>query len=89
MPCQAQLIELLMALQRLDDRSFRAIHPRNTGVLTHLAYIRRQAVRRKPFRSYGSSELIHRALLRLLLNPEPPAMPPAPSPRRPVASAWR
>ena len=55
-------------------------------MITHLAYIRRQAARRKPFRSYGSSELIHRALLRLLLNPEPPALPP---PRRPVASAWR
>lgn len=73
---QVQLIELLMEQRGLDDRSFRSIHPRNTGLLTHLAYLRRQATRQKPFRSNGSSELIHRALLRLLVNPEPPTVSP-------------
>ncbi len=85
---QVQLMELLMEQRCLDDRRFRWIHPRNTSLLTHLAYVRRQAARRKPFRSNGSSELIHRALLRLLVNPESPAMPPRPSPRRQATSAW-
>jgi len=78
---QAQLIERLMEQGRLDDRRFRSIHPRNTGLIAHIAYMRRQSARHKSFRRHGSSQLIHRALLQLLLAPEaPPPMPPLPSP---------
>lgn len=77
---QARLIERLMEQGRLDDRRFRSIHPRNTGLITHLAYVRRQSARHKSFRRHGSSQLIHRELLQLLLAPEaPPPMPPLPS----------
>lgn len=80
---QVGLIEHLCECQLLDDRRFRSIHPRNTGLITHLAYIKRQGSRGKPFRRQGSSRLIHSALLEILLNPQPAA------PQRSLSPAWR
>lgn len=83
---QVALIEYLCECHLLDDRGFRSIHPRNTSLVTHLAYVRRQASRGKSFRNYGSSRRIHTALLHLLLKPgqaEKASAPPSPLP-----SAW-
>jgi hypothetical protein len=89
---QQALIEHLRERLLLNDRRFRSIHPRNTGLITYLAYIKRQGARGKPFRSRGSSRLIHNALVEILLNPQPVK---SVSPSRPAASqrllesAWR
>lgn len=97
---QAELIDQLLTLDQLDDRRFRSIHPRNTGLASHLAYIKRQAARGKPFRPRGSSHEIHQALLGILIqadqgarrrDPAPPQgfraeAPPAP--QRSLVSAW-
>lgn len=87
---QQALIEHLRERQLLNDWRFRSIHPRNTGLTTYLAYIKRQGALGKPFRSRGSSRLIHNALLELLLNPQPvkSVSPSKPVPQRPLASAW-
>lgn len=89
---QQVLIEHLRERRLLDDRRFRSIHPRNTGLITYLAYIKRQGARGKPFRSRGSSRLIHHALLELLLNPQPlesVSRPQPVVPQRSLVSAWR
>jgi hypothetical protein len=93
---QIGLIEHLCAEGLLNDRRFRAIHPRNTGLCTHLAYIKRQERSGKQFRSSGSSRVVHDALLELLVTRAPLPAPLAvaakptrlaPSPRR--LSCWR
>ncbi|MFM7550902.1 MAG: hypothetical protein ACKO8I_18975 [Cyanobacteriota bacterium] len=98
---QAELIDHLLTQDLLDDRRFRSIHPRNTGLANHLAYIKRQAARGKPFRPRGSSHDIHQALLGILIQPDQgarrrgPASAPglraeaSPAAQRSLVSAWR
>jgi len=95
---QIGLIEHLCAEGLLDDRRFRSIHPRNTGLNTHLAYIRRQQRIGKQFRSSGSSRVVHDALLEILVTGAslprvlPTAQPAQPKPAAPLPAAqpvWR
>ena len=80
------MIEHLRESQLLKERTFRSSHPRNTGLITYMASIKRQGALGKPFLSRGSSRLIHNGLLELLLNPQPlmNVSPPQPQPQLPA-----